>query len=210
MTICRLLLCVTVLATLVSTASADSTTYNFSASTTFTNLPITGIFTIVNGAMTTFSFDFSSGAGKGTDVYGYPLQPFDSSGSYIMNNSNSFIYTQACCSTADKGTYFYIFTDNFSTGDANSTVSELALQFINFPTTLLAGGDSSLSQEYYDALGQPYQQTGQDYLAHGSVVPEVVATPEIPSGVLCGSGSVLLFITSAWADRRRFRYRTQN
>lgn len=209
MTIGRLLLCITVLAALLSTAMADSVTYTFSASTTFTNLPIKGTFTIDNGVMTTFSFDFSSGAGLGTDYYGYPLQPFDSSGSYIMNNSNSFISSQACCSTADKATYFYIFTNNYQTGDANSTVSELALQFINFPNTLLAGGDSSLAQEYYDVNRNPYQQTGLDYLKNGSVVPQA-PVPEIPSSVLCGSGSALLLLKCAWADRRRFRQRNHN
>ena len=180
-------------------AMADTVIYNFNA-TTQGGVDITGVFTTVNNQITTFSFDFSAGAGLPGDYLGSLLAPFNAAqSSYIMDNTNTNINCNDSCGLVDGGWYynFVTYSTSGTAGSGNKTTgSELDLDFKpGLP------GSLDLNRSAFDQSSPEFSgaTTFAYYFTAGGAVQ---ATPEPAAWALSFTG-VLLLGGLWYFDRRR-------
>lgn len=194
MTFCKLALATALVGAFALTAAASPIVYNFSATST-NGVTFTGTFDLDGGVITTYSFDFSAGKNLDSDQNnGVLLHPIDSTGSYVMDNSNSYMNCNNNC-----GAGYYNFLANSGSGTAGTgiTGSELNLTFVSIPGSLKFQGYSVLDQN--PASGGAVANFTDYFTAGGAAL----ATPEPATWALSLTGGLGLLGAFFWLERRR-------
>lgn len=167
-------------------AAADPVVYDFTGYFSSSANAVTGKFTIDNGEVTSFSFDFSNVASAvGLTV---PLSP--SGNAYLLDSSNSLAYVNPIYYPSGK--IALLFYDYYGSNIYGTNTTALSLVFDSLPGPLYI-------QPSWSYLEQPYPYAPSRYVVFNFSSGSATLAPEPSTLLLTATG---LFAGGFWRRSR--------